>query len=96
MKNLLNRQVINTNELFDRHSMNPRALYFYLFSKIPSNDYIGDLKGGKPYAVFKEKFGHLIEEEFRYRWFEGRDRSEDPHWPPHVLHWLQLPAYDER
>lgn len=75
MKDVLNKQVINTNGLFDKDSISARPLYMYVFGEIPSEHFISDLQTPKAYKLFKEKFVDLIASEYQYRWFDSQKKD---------------------
>ena len=75
MDNLFNQKVINTNNLFDDTFLDTKILYLYCFNGLPCLNFINNVDGEKAFAVFKEKFQHLISNVHQYKWYKREKKK---------------------
>ena len=74
MENTTNQKMINANSIFDNGFLSGKSLYLYCFGQIPSANYINNIDGEKAFAAIKEKFGHLIQSEHGYRYYDSKKK----------------------
>jgi ATPase family associated with various cellular activities (AAA) len=74
MENTTNQKMINANSIFDNGFLSGKSLYLYCFGQIPSANYINNIDGEKAFAAIKEKFGHLIQSEHGYRYYNSKKK----------------------
>ncbi|MEI9955135.1 MAG: hypothetical protein WDM90_02255 [Ferruginibacter sp.] len=70
MDNLFTQKIINANNVFDDRFLETKILYLYCFNELPSLHFINNIDGEKAFAVFKEKYGQLINHVHQYRWYK--------------------------
>lgn len=70
MDNSFAQKVINTNNLFDDRFLDTKIVYLYCFNGLPCLNFIKNVDGEKAFALFKEKYAHLISHVHTYRWFK--------------------------
>ena len=75
MDNLFNQKVINTNNLFDDTFLDTKILYLYCFNGLPCLNFINNVDGEKAFAMFKEKFQHLISNVHQYKWYKRQKKK---------------------
>jgi ATPase family associated with various cellular activities (AAA) len=75
MDNLFNQKVINTNNLFDDTFLDTKILYLYCFNGLPCLNFISNVDGEKAFAMFKEKFQHLIGNIHQYKWYKTQKKK---------------------
>ena len=75
MDNLFNQKVINTNNLFDDTFLDTKILYLYCFNGLPCLNFINNVDGEKAFAMFKEKFQHLISNVHQYKWYKRKKKK---------------------
>ncbi len=75
MDNLFNQKVINTNNLFDDTFLDTKILYLYCFNGLPCLNFINNVDGEKAFAMFKEKFQHLISNVHQYKWYKQQKKK---------------------
>lgn len=74
MENTTNQKMINANSIFDNGFLSGKSLYLYCFGQIPSANYINNIDGEKAFAAIKVQFGHLIQSEHGYRYYDIRKK----------------------
>jgi hypothetical protein len=72
MEDTTNQKMINANSIFDNGFLCGKSLYLYCFGQIPSANYINNIDGEKALTSIKEKFGHLIQSQHGYRYYDNR------------------------
>jgi hypothetical protein len=70
MDNLLNRKVINTDNVFDDRFLNAKVLYLYYFNLMPNVNFISRIDGEKMFNAIKDKYGGQIKNIFQYQWYK--------------------------
>jgi hypothetical protein len=75
MDNLFNQKVINANNVFDDRFLETKILYLYCFNALPSLNFVKNVDGEKAFAVFKERYSHLIRHVHQYRWFKRKAKK---------------------
>lgn len=75
MDNLYNQKVINANNVFDDHFLDPKTLFLFCFNVLPSLNYIGYVDGEKAFDHFKERFGENIERVHQYQWYKRKGKK---------------------
>ena len=75
MDNLFNQKVINTNNLFDDTFLDTKILYLYCFNGLPCLNFINNVDGEKAFAMFKDKFQHLISNVHQYKWYKREKKK---------------------
>jgi hypothetical protein len=74
MENNSNQKMINANSIFDNGFLSGKSLYLYCFGQIPSANYINNIDGEKAFAAIKATFGHLIQSEHGYRYYDKKKK----------------------
>ncbi len=74
MENSTNQKMINANSIFDNGFLSGKSLYLYCFGNIPSANYINNIDGEKAFAAIKATFGHLIQSEHGYRYYDKKKK----------------------
>lgn len=75
MENLFDQKIHNTNDLFDDHFLNARALYLYRFNRLPNLSDINRIDGERSFDAIKEKFGKDIIGVYEYKWHENKKKT---------------------
>jgi ATPase family associated with various cellular activities (AAA) len=72
---LANQKVINANNVFDDRFLETKTLYLYWFNSFPCLNFVNHVDGEKAFAVFSEKYGHLIQHVHQYRWYKRKEKK---------------------
>ncbi len=75
MDNLFNQKVINVNNLFDDRFLETKILYLYCFNGLPCLNFVNRVDGEKAFAVFKERYQHLINHIHQYKWYKKEKKK---------------------
>ncbi len=75
MENLFDQKIHNTNDLFDDHFLNAKALYLHRFNRLPNLSCIYHIDGEKSFEAIKEKFDNDIIGVYQYQWHESRKKT---------------------
>lgn len=75
MENITNQKMMNANSIFDNGFLSGKSLYLYCFGQIPSANYINNIDGEKAFTAIKEKFGHLIQSQHGYRYYDNKKKN---------------------
>lgn len=74
-EDLANQKIINANNVFDDRFLETKTLYLYWFNSLPCLNFVNNVDGEKAFAVFKEKYQHLILHVHQYRWYKRKEKK---------------------
>ncbi|GAA4320967.1 AAA family ATPase [Flaviaesturariibacter amylovorans] len=77
MDQLISQRHFNAGSVLDGRFLDSKTLYLHRFGRLPNLYVVERINAEKAYGPFRERFGHLIEDEYQYRNYDkGRKRFE--------------------
>jgi hypothetical protein len=75
MDNLTDQPGIKLNTVFNDDFLDTRLLYLHSFGRLPNLHSINNVDGEKALAAFRQKFSHLIRQDYVHSWFQRKTKK---------------------
>lgn len=72
---VFSQKIFNANNLFGSDFLDTKILFMHCFNGLPSVNFIKFVDGEKAFAVFTEKYRHLVDHVHQYKWYKRKQNK---------------------